>query len=836
MRKIFLLGIVFFMFMVSSVVVQAALPGNVDVTIASSFDEENKNIAHGAPQSKALGSFLALDASTIQSGHNFAFWVVNGVIRTDLNATSSIRVQTSLDIHAVFYKNGEHAVLFVDSNGKLIDVSYVLNGQSVTAPGYAGYTKPEMSVNTTTPWATREGVTSLENITSSRVYVLQYTINASPVTISVIGGTASSIEVNQNDVVTVIASNPGSFTHWVDGDGKVLSYKSTFIFTAVSNMTVEAKSDVVTPESMVTITDVSGIRSDKESYVGRFELQGTDEVVEFGFLLSETQTGEITFDTAGVIVAKSNTYNQKTNEFLMSFNYVTYLSIRAYMVVDNGTTIETVYSAVEGSFASDLFISEYIEGSSNNKAIEIFNGTGSTVDLTPYKVGLYSNGSETYGNNIELTGTIANGETIVIYNSGADTAFKIGELDSNITYFNGDDAVALLKNEVVIDVIGVIGTDPGSSWSVGTGSTADNTLVRKTSVSSPTNTWDANEWDVYPKDTSSYLGSHSFGAISYSDSQSIILDANDLSLVSEVKEATTLDLPTSGPNGTTIAWSSDKPLTITDGGVVTPPEGQPVTVVMTATVSKGSLSKNVTFEVTVGKTDAEKLAEDKDALDIATTITEAGDMGLPSVVSVYSSTIAWSSDTPLTITNSGIVTLPTSGSVKVTMTATIDQNGTTDTKVFVITVFAETEQEVITVTASYEGSTTNMTANNNATLIGLDPSLFTVTSVERVGNALHVGLNKAGEIRLYNGTDSEGNILEIDVAAGYAISEVVITFGSSVTTALIQADTTELHNEALTSNGVLTFDSLTASGISIKNTGTKQIYILSIAISYVANP
>ena len=44
---------------------------------------------------------------------------------------------------------------------------------------------------------------------------------------------------------------------------------------------------------------------------------------------------------------------------------------------------------------SDLFISEYVEGSSNNKAIEIFNGTGAPVDLAAggYQVQLYFNGS-----------------------------------------------------------------------------------------------------------------------------------------------------------------------------------------------------------------------------------------------------------------------------------------------------------------------------------------------------------------------------------------------------------------------------------------------------------
>ena len=43
---------------------------------------------------------------------------------------------------------------------------------------------------------------------------------------------------------------------------------------------------------------------------------------------------------------------------------------------------------------TDLFISEYVEGSSNNKAIELFNGTGAPVDLAAggYQLQLYFNG------------------------------------------------------------------------------------------------------------------------------------------------------------------------------------------------------------------------------------------------------------------------------------------------------------------------------------------------------------------------------------------------------------------------------------------------------------
>lgn len=59
---------------------------------------------------------------------------------------------------------------------------------------------------------------------------------------------------------------------------------------------------------------------------------------------------------------------------------------------------------------TDLFISEYIEGSSSNKAIEIFNGTGAPVDLSQYSLQLYSNDSATVSASMTLSGTVADGD------------------------------------------------------------------------------------------------------------------------------------------------------------------------------------------------------------------------------------------------------------------------------------------------------------------------------------------------------------------------------------------------------------------------------------------
>jgi predicted extracellular nuclease len=171
-----------------------------------------------------------------------------------------------------------------------------------------------------------------------------------------------------------------------------------------------------------------------------------------------------------------------------------------------------------GAASTDLFFSEYIEGSSNNKALEIFNGTGAPVDLGGgfYTVRMYFNGNPAAGLAITLTGTVAAGDVFVVAQSLASpTILAQADQTNGAGWFNGDDAVVLTKglgNEVV-DVIGQIGFDPGTEWGTGLTSTADNTLRRKSSiVAGDTNGADAFDpavqWDGFAIDTFDGLGVH----------------------------------------------------------------------------------------------------------------------------------------------------------------------------------------------------------------------------------------------------------------------------------------------------------------------------------------
>lgn len=162
--------------------------------------------------------------------------------------------------------------------------------------------------------------------------------------------------------------------------------------------------------------------------------------------------------------------------------------------------------------ASDLFISEYIEGSSFNKAIEIYNGTGAAVELSPYSVSLYTNGSTSVQSEMALSGTISSGETVVIYHSGAGSAIQSkGDLvNNNVVNFNGDDALVLEKSGSPIDSIGQVGSRVENMKDV--------TLVRNPDILSGdsvvSDAFDPSaEWTAYPADTFTYLGSHAIDEI-----------------------------------------------------------------------------------------------------------------------------------------------------------------------------------------------------------------------------------------------------------------------------------------------------------------------------------
>jgi len=156
----------------------------------------------------------------------------------------------------------------------------------------------------------------------------------------------------------------------------------------------------------------------------------------------------------------------------------------------------------------DLIFSEYIEGSADNKAIEIYNGTGSSLDLSNYSIETYFNGNESPSITLSLTGILANQGTYIIGKSGADIEIStIADVFSNVANFNGNDVI-VLRNDItgdIIDAIGQLGNTDFFAQNV--------TMIRKSTVyqgdAIATDAFSTSEWDAFTIDTFSDLQSHS---------------------------------------------------------------------------------------------------------------------------------------------------------------------------------------------------------------------------------------------------------------------------------------------------------------------------------------
>lgn len=162
----------------------------------------------------------------------------------------------------------------------------------------------------------------------------------------------------------------------------------------------------------------------------------------------------------------------------------------------------------------ELFFSEYLEGSSNNRALEVFNPTNSTINLSDYRILRANNGSPVAQDSLQMSGMLPPGAVYVVANPSADPLIlAVADTLHTVTFFNGDDALQLRKisNMSIIDVIGILGVDPGTNWIVGAGATSEFTLVRKISVQDGTSNWAvaATQYDEYPQNTFTYLGNHS---------------------------------------------------------------------------------------------------------------------------------------------------------------------------------------------------------------------------------------------------------------------------------------------------------------------------------------
>lgn len=153
-----------------------------------------------------------------------------------------------------------------------------------------------------------------------------------------------------------------------------------------------------------------------------------------------------------------------------------------------------------GGIPEELMISEYVEGSGNNKYIELFNWTGHDINLGIYKLRIYINGATAFDHELALSGSLTNGQTFVIANKFADKWSGTPDMtDDTVLTFNGNDVIELVVDNIVVDTIGTVGDSSDFA--------KDLTLRRKP-WRRPSDSWVPDQWYICPLNDVSGIGIH----------------------------------------------------------------------------------------------------------------------------------------------------------------------------------------------------------------------------------------------------------------------------------------------------------------------------------------
>ena len=268
--------------------------------------------------------------------------------------------------------------------------------------------------------------------------------------------------------------------------GQVEDYSVNIVNATTDTTAPTAPTTLVASGTTQTTTTLSwNVATDNIGVTGYNVYRGTT-------LLGSVST--TTFNVTGLTAATSYTFTVKAKDAAGNIS-----------VASNAVTVTSTAST---STTSDLLFSEYIEGSSNNKALEISNATGAAVNLSIYSIKKQTNGAGSWSTGLALSGTLNSGSKFTIVNSlmalscYSTSAANLSTSAAEMT-FNGNDAVGLFKNGVLIDIIG--------TFNGGTANfSADETIRRKAIVIAPTTTFNkTNQWDVFGLDTCNNLGSRS---------------------------------------------------------------------------------------------------------------------------------------------------------------------------------------------------------------------------------------------------------------------------------------------------------------------------------------
>lgn len=339
-----------------------------------------------------------------------------------------------------------------------------------------------------------------------------------PVTITFPGGSSAS----QNIIVTLnddaFAEGNESFTFQLafPTNNATIGINDQHAVTITDNDTSKLKIDYTSftrneNAGAVTIpVTLSTINTANVSTTLHFNAAGSSAIAVSDFTFTDTTITWLAGDTGtrNIVlgIVDDNKYELTEKVLLQLINTTSGVGLLNDTFHLNILDNETLPSGN----CSDLYFSEYIDGSGNNKAVEIYNPTNAAIDLSDYRIYKSQNGNA--GSVFSLSGSLAANAVYVAANSLAGaTVTNLADVTSSFFDFDGNDALYLLHLNDTIDVIGQSWIDPGANgWAVGAGSTDQHTLVRSFYHYHGNTIWDSAAlwWQSFPEDMFDSLGAH----------------------------------------------------------------------------------------------------------------------------------------------------------------------------------------------------------------------------------------------------------------------------------------------------------------------------------------
>jgi endonuclease I/chitodextrinase len=345
---------------------------------------------------------------------------------------------------------------------------------------------PTVPTNVTLNTITTSSINASWTASTDNVAVTKYEI--------FVDGTLNSNTTNTNYTITGLNSNTSySITILAKDTASNSSAQSTAV-----NATTLTDSSAPTVPTNLSITNQTGTS---------FKVNWTASTDDTGVTAYEVYID-------GALHGSNSNTNYNVSSLTTSTSYS--VSVLAKDEAGNSSAQSAAITAMTTDGSSnivDLFFSEYVEGNSFNKALEIANITGNTADLSPYSVARQSNG--VWEPKLSLSGTIAPNDVYVIINSDANIQKLLDEADLGIANttpmtFNGDDRVGLFKDDVLVDIIGDLdGTDDFG---------ANITLRRNNDITAPNTVYsEQGEWTSYGQNIVDDIGSHNGSTASLID-------------------------------------------------------------------------------------------------------------------------------------------------------------------------------------------------------------------------------------------------------------------------------------------------------------------------------